>query len=290
MNQTRREWMTGTASTLAGLAVASKVERALAAGESDWPKVAMCDWSMGRTDPRAFDLGKQIGLDGIEVSIGSVQNDLWLRKTDVQKKYLDAAKKCGMVIPSVAMGLLNGVPLVSDPRAPGWVADTIDVTPKLGAKSILLAFFGKGEIKASDKDEMHRLVEILKELAPRAEKAGVILGLENYLRAEDNLDVIGKVGSKNVQVYYDVFNSDHKGHDVIKEIKLMGKDRICQVHFKEGGSYLGGSGKIDWPAVAAALKGIGYRKWLVLETSNPSKDIVADTRKNLAYLKKLFTA
>jgi len=290
MTQTRRELLAGTTSAVAGLAMAAKVKQALAAGGADWVKVGMCDWSMGRSDPRAFDLGKKIGLDGIEVSIGSTRNKLWLRQAEMQKKYLETAKKHGMAIPSVAMGLLNRVPLMSEPRAAVWVADTIEVASKLGARVILLAFFGKGELKETSKDDMRRVTEVLQELAPRAEKAGVILGLESYLSAEANLGIIEEVKSKHLQVYYDVYNSKGKGYDVVREIKLMGKQNICQIHFKEGRDFLGGSGKLDWPAVAAAIKEIGYRGWLILETFSPSRDVVADTRKNLQYLKKLFGA
>lgn len=290
MDPTRREWMTGTAAGLTGMALATQVKQAMAAGGAEWVKVGMCDWSMGRTDPTAFERGKKIGLDGIEVSIGSVANKLWLRKPEMQKKYLDTARQHGMAIPSVAMGLLNGIPLMSEPRAAVWVADTIDVAAKLSAKVILLAFFGKGELKETSKDDMRRVTEALQELAPRAEKAGVILGLENLVSAEGNLGIIEKVKSKNLQVYYDVYNAAGQGYDVIREIKLMGKANICQVHFKEGRDLLGGSRKIDWPAVAAALGEINYRGWLVLETFNPSRDVVADTRKNLQYLKKLFGA
>jgi sugar phosphate isomerase/epimerase len=289
MAQTRREWLTGTAGGLAGLGLVGQVKHAMAAGGADWVKVGMCDWSMGRTNPSAFDRGKKIGLDGIEVSIGSVQNDLWLRQPEMQKKYLAAAKRHGMSIPSLAMGLLNGVPLMSEPRTALWVADTIDVAKALGARVVLLAFFGRGTLREDSKDDMRRVTEVLQELAPRAEKAGVILGLENLVSAEGNLKIIEATKSKYVQVYYDVFNAAGKGYDVIKEIKLLGKAQICQVHFKEGPKFLG-SGKIDWPAVAAALQEINYRGWLVLETSSPSRDIVADSRKNLQYLRKLFSA
>lgn len=289
MKHTRREWLLGVTSGAVGLATAVRAKRALAAGGADWVKVAMCDWSMGCVDPRAFALGKEIGLDGVEVSIGSVQNKLWLREPEMQKKYLEAGRRHGMTTPSVAMGLLNDVPLMSEPRAAIWVADTIDVAAKLGAKVILVAFFGKGELREDSKDDVRRVTEALQELAPRAEKAGVILGLENYVSAEGNLKIIEQVKSKNVQIYYDVFNANHKGYDVVREIKLLGKERVCQVHFKEGGNYLG-SGKIDWRAVAAALGEINYRGWLVLETSSPNRDMVKDTQKNLAYLKKLFGA
>jgi sugar phosphate isomerase/epimerase len=76
---------------------------------------------------------------------------------------------------------------------------------------------------------------------------------------------------------------------VLKEIKLLGRDRICQIHFKEGSSMLGQSKVIDWPAVVATLKEIRYPGWIVLETQSPH-DVLADTRTNLAYTRKLFAS
>ena len=54
----------------------------------------------------------------------------------------------------------------------------------------------------------------------------MILGLETYLTAEAHLKIIDRVKSKAVRVYYDVFNAAHKKHDVLREIKLLGADRI----------------------------------------------------------------
>jgi sugar phosphate isomerase/epimerase len=68
----------------------------------------------------------------------------------------------------------------------------------------------------------------------------------------------------------------------------MGK-RMCQIHFKEGPGYLGASGRPDWPAVVTALREIDYRGWVILETANP-RDVVADTKRNLEYVRKLFAA
>jgi len=247
----------------------------------------MCDWSIGRVDVSAFELGKRIGLDGIEVSIGYPKDKLRLRQPDLQQEYLEAARRHGMSIPSVAMGVLNEVPLKSEPRAALWVADTIEVARNLGAKNILLAFFGPGDLYERPAIEVNRVVDALIELAPRAEKAGVVLGIESFLSAEDHLKILERVKSDAVQVYYDVYNSGvTKKYDAVREIKLLGK-RICQIHFKEGPHHLG-HGEVDWPAVVAALKEIGYRGWVVLETANP-KDVVADTQRNLQYVRKLFT-
>jgi sugar phosphate isomerase/epimerase len=149
-----------------------------------------------------------------------------------------------------------------------------------------MAFFSKGELKEGNKTDMQRVIDVLAELAPRAEKAGVVLGMESYLTAEAHLKIIDAVKSRAVQVYYDVYNANHAGHDYLKEIKLIGGDRICQVHFKNGPHLLEAPG-IDWPAVVATLKEVNYPGWIVLETSSP-KDLVADTRTNLEYVRKLF--
>ena len=45
---------------------------------------------------------------------------------------------------------------------------------------------------------------------------------------------------------------------------------------------------MDWPRMAQEFYDIGYRGWYVLETPAPSKDIVADTRANIDYVKKTF--
>jgi sugar phosphate isomerase/epimerase len=47
-------------------------------------------------------------------------------------------------------------------------------------------------------------------------------------------------------------------------------------------------GRVDWPRMAQEFYDVGYRGWYVLETGSPSKDIVADTRANIEYVKKTF--
>lgn len=284
--RTRRAYLAGAGALAAGVvlkpALAAMAREARDAGL----KVGMCDWSMRRLDVTSFERAREIGLDGVEVSIGFAADNLKLRRPEVQQMYLEAARKTGVEIPSVAMGVLNDVPLMSEPRAALWVADTIEATERLGAKIILLAFFGKGELKEENKEDMRRVTEALRELAPRAQAAGVILGLETYLRAEAHLEIIEAVGSPAVRVYYDVYNANHREHDILREIRLLGREYICQVHFKEGPALLG-SGKIPWPEVVAALKEVGYDGWAILETSSPN-DVVEDSRRNMQYLRRLF--
>ena len=283
--QTRRQWLSRTATAAAALALTREGWTA-AESRPAGPRIGMCDWSMGRQDPKAFELAKAAGLDGVEVSFGTVANKMWLRRDDIRKQYVDAAKATGLVIPSLAIGDLNNVPLMNEPRAAVWVADCIDVAAKLKIPTMLVPFFGKGELKERNAEDMRRVTEALVELAPRAELAGVTLVLESYLSAEAHLKILDAVKSPKVLVYYDVYNASHEGHDPIRELKLLGKDRICQIHFKDYPGLQGG--KVDWPKVVATIKEIGYRGWIVLETPSPTKDVVADARTHAQYVRRLF--
>lgn len=259
---------------------------ASAGGAKRWFKIGACDWSLGRGDPSCFEVAKEIGLDGVQVNLGSERDGLPLRRPEVQRAYLEAAKAAGLEVASLAVAEFNNVNLASEPRAAVWLVDALDVARALGVKVILLAFFGRGEVRPDDEPAVGRLVRLLKEVAPRAERAGVVLGIENYLSAEDNARILERVGSPAVQVYYDVGNSTDKGRDILKEIRFLGGKRICEFHAKDG-PHLLGKGRIDFRKVREAMDDIGYSGWIQLETAAPH-GIVADCRTNLAYLREVF--
>ena len=74
-------------------------------------KIGACDWSIGKNaDPGCFAVAKKIGLDGVQVSLGTAANDMHLRKPEMQKKYLAESKKHGVEIASLAIGELNKFP------------------------------------------------------------------------------------------------------------------------------------------------------------------------------------
>jgi sugar phosphate isomerase/epimerase len=91
-------------------------------------------------------------------------------------------------------------------------------------------------------------------------------------------------------VYYDMGNSTGNGYDVPTEVRLIGNDRMCEFHLKYWSTPLLGSEgcMVDNEAVAAALRDIGYDKWLVLETSGREDLFLEDTRANVAWAKDLF--
>lgn len=229
-------------------------------------QIGACDWSIGKGhDIGALELGKRIGLDGIQVSFGEPGVRYDLRKPEVREEYAAAEKEQGVQVASMAMAVLNQIPYSSDPRAEQWVVDSLDVMKKMGQRVMLLAFFGKGDIKGK-KDLQDEVIRRLKKVAPKAEDAGVILGLETWLDVDDHLRIIDAVKSPAVQVYYDTANSNKMGYDIYDEIRKLGRERICQFHCKENGFILG-HGRIDFKKLKSAIDDIGYTDWLIIESA-----------------------
>lgn len=294
MQLTRRGFLKQTALGSAGLAALLQLKASGAVNI----RLSACDWSLGaRSDPKGFDIAKEIGLDGLEISpTDEVGDTMKIADPAWRQVYKDAAQRTGLAVSSVAMGHLNSYPFATDDRAPAWLEQTIAATADLGAKVILIAFFGDGDLLQKKgflgrggglkEKEVDAVVERLIKAAPIAKDAGVILGLENTLSAEQNLSIINRVNHESVQVYYDVGNSTYNDYDVPAEIRQLGK-KICQIHFKDGGFYLG-KGKVDMDAVAKAMNDINYEGWIVLETAVQEKDLVGTFRKNAEFARNMF--
>lgn len=231
-------------------------------------KIGACDWSINsRAKIEAFDVARQIGLDGVQVSLLTEADQLHLRRKETQAAYLAAAKRTGVAVGGLAIGVLNDIPYKSDPRTEEWVQDSVDVAKALGVKSVLLAFFSKGDLK-NDPQGQKVVIERLKAVAPKAEKAGVTLGIESWLSAAEHMAIIDAVGSPAIKVYYDVCNSTVMGYDIYKEIRELGRKQICEFHFKENG-YLIGKGELDFKAIRRALDDIDYKGWIQIEGAVP---------------------
>lgn len=295
MATSRREFMKTGALGAAGLFWASR----LRAESGVNIKIGACDWSFREAcNPEGFDKAKELGMDGLEISSTDEPRDvLKVADPEFQSAYKNVLARTGLAIPSIALGLMNSYPMASDDRGPAWLEQTIAAAAALQAKVILVAFFGDGDLLEKKgllgigggrikEKELEAVVERLKSAAPKAAEAGVILGLENTLSAAQNLDILNRVQSDAVRVYYDVGNSTNGGYDVPAEIRAL-NDRICQIHFKDGGAFLG-EGKVDMNAVGKAMKDIDYNGWVILETAIHDNDRDGSFGKNIEFVKTMF--
>jgi L-ribulose-5-phosphate 3-epimerase len=216
-----------------------------------------------------------------------VDNKMPADNPEVIARYNSLAKQYHIPIDGTCVDRLHDNGLKNDKLAPKWVLDSIRLTRALNTNVLLLPFFGTRALES--KDEMDHVGDVLRDLSPEAEKAGVVLGLEDTISAEDNVRIMDRSRSRSVSVYYDVGNSTKAGFDVVKEIRWLGKDRICQFHLKDNPHYLG-EGNIQFPPIIRAIREIGFSGYANLETDAHPNQLEADMRKNLAYIRNVMAS
>jgi len=233
---------------------------------------------------------KRGSVEGIQIGEHKADDVLGITTPERRAHYKRVMQETGVPVCSIMMGLFNEFPLATDPRAVAWMEQCVDLAKDIGTDNILLAFFGNGDLLHEGKlkeAEFAEAVKRIKAVAPRAKDAGVSLAIENYLSAEQNMKMLDAINHEAVSIYYDVYNTGKSmKYDSPAEIRQM-KGRISQLHYKNAGDYLDAD-RPYFEAVSAAVKDIGYKGWIVLETSAPSKDAIADAKRNADYVRSLF--
>jgi L-ribulose-5-phosphate 3-epimerase len=255
-------------------------------------RVGMTDWNLGqRGDITKIALAREIGLDGIQVSVQyPTDGRPTLRDAKTQAAFKRAALDNGIQICSLAIGNPGKyrLPMHTNPAFAILLAEAVEIAHNLGTNNILLPILGDSHIDMANQAQVDAFIVMMKEVARYGEKYGVVVALEDWISAEDNIKIVDAVGSEYVGVYYDCHNIVPRVKDIYVEPKMLGK-RIHQIHVKNANMLLSQpGGRVDWPRMAQEFYDIGYRGWYVLETGSPSKDIVADTRANIEYVKKTF--
>ncbi len=253
-------------------------------------KVGIRDGMLPVSFEESFQKAKEIGFDGVEVCLGVNYREHLLWQDGGIDKARGFAEAAGVEIPSLSPGGFTAYSFMhptDSTRSEGiaklqYLAET---APQLGAKVILVPFFGNGKIEA-DHIDASRFIDGLKAAAETAEKHGISLAIESTLNAEQHQSIIDNVGSPAVGVYYDMGNATGFGYDSPAEIQSLGS-AISQMHIKDTGGNHAGEGDVNFPAVFDATRAIGYDSWFVLET--PGKDDpVASAAKNLDFVRNNF--
>jgi L-ribulose-5-phosphate 3-epimerase len=260
-------------------------------------------WSFGagRNLAECMQLAKAAGFEGIELVL-SAQGELTPRTPADDVRAIRAqAETLGLQINSLATGLFWHYSLTSNrpeirEQARDLVRCLVDTAALLGADTVLTcpgavgvdfqpsevvpdaepgAFFVGSEI--IDYDVCYeRSQAAYRELAPYAESAGVVIGIENIwnkflLSPLEMRNFLDEIGSPWVGAFLDVGNVLQWGFPD-QWIKILGP-RIRKIHFKDYRrglpSLLGFvdllAGDVDWIKVHDELKRIGYQGWVNAE-------------------------
>jgi sugar phosphate isomerase/epimerase len=238
-------------------------------------------------DLRVFEVASRIpGLLGVELQVASGDHTLWSR--DILRRYKREAHKWGMQIPSLSSPFGKGTQLMK-PGAEEAIRKAIAAAEFLGSSVLLVPSFRDNCPDLAKPEQVGPVVEMMKRLGPAAADSGVVLGLENSLNPSDNAKLVDMVAHPNVRMYFDLDNGEFYGHkgQIVPGVKVVGRERIAQVHVKNEERLIEEPGRIDWRAAFRELKAIGYDGWYVLESRHTTEQQIVDsTTRNIQFIKQ----
>ncbi len=246
-------------------------------------------WSFkdGKSIKDCIALAKDAGFDGIELALNET-GELSLTASDkeiaeIRERLVDA----NLELAGLATGLYWSYSMTSEDA--NIRAKAVDVCKKqletaaaLGVDAILVIPGAVGVDFIPDAPVVNyerayeRAFEAINGLVPFAESAGVAISLENVwnkflLSPLELRNFIDEHKSEFVGSYFDVGNVVFSGYPE-HWISILGH-RIKRVHFKDYRRTAGGlhgfvdllAGDVDYPAVTAALREIGYNNFVTAE-------------------------
>lgn len=259
-------------------------------------KIGVCDWMiLKRQKLGAFKCTREIGADGVEVDMGGLGNratfDNKLLDPVQRKNFLEEAERNKLDICSIAMSGFYAQSFPKRETVKLMIRDTINTMVMMGVKNAFLPLGIKGDL-VKFPELRPAVVERLKMAGDMAEAAERVVGIETSLDAEGEVKLLEEINSSAIKCYFNFANAMQNGRDLLNEIKILGKDRICQIHCTdEDGVLLENNTRINMSEVKRILDEIGWSGWLVIERSrdavNPD-DVVANFGTNTRYLKSIF--
>ncbi len=243
----------------------------------------------------AITLTKQLGADGVEVDMGGLGNrptfDNQLLIDSVRTQFLDKAKELNLQIFSLAMTGYYAQSFCNRPEYQKSIEDCI-ATMKL--MNVKVAFLPLGVQCDLRKNPAVRdsVIARLKVAGKMAEDAGVVIGIETALDAKGEIKLLKEINSPGIKIYFNFSNPLKEGRDLLKEIKILGRDRICMIHCTNKDSvWLQNDPQIDLYKVKKVLDKMKWHGWLVMERSRDAtkpQDVKGNYGANTVYLKKVF--
>jgi D-psicose/D-tagatose/L-ribulose 3-epimerase len=215
---------------------------------------------------------RQWGFDGVEVPLFA-EEDANLRKT------ARALENAGLSRTAVCVCTPEANPIDPDPtvRRAGLdhIKERIDWSAILGVEILCGPFhsaLGKMVGRGRTTEEWGWCVEVLREAAEYAGKAGVKLSVEPLNRfevyflntAEDANRLVAEVGHPNLGYLYDSFHANIEERNVYRSVAANFAG-INHVHISENHRGIPGDGHVHWDDTFRALKQNGYDGWLTIE-------------------------
>ncbi len=176
-----------------------------------------------RQKVKSFTIAQNCKMDGVGVDMGSMNDGKTLanelRKPEVRQLFLDASKKTGVDICCLAFYGMYAHIYPDLPVALEITEEWVDLMDKMKVKLGHMPIMTKdGTLREPEHADVYkRTVAILKKVAPQAEKAGVVMGIESNLDGDGYKKFLDDVGSSAVKAVYNPGVGLENKFDVYKD-------------------------------------------------------------------------
>lgn len=224
----------------------------------------------------AFKLTHQIGADGVEVDMGGLGDrptfNSILSDPAMCQAFLEEAEKYGLNICSVAMTGFYAQSFAGRPTWQQMIQDTLKTASRLKVKTAFLPLGISCDLRKYP-SLRPAITQRLKAAGKMAADAGVVIGIETSLDATGERQLLEQIGSPAVKSYFNFANPVDHQLDISEELKILGKENICQIHATNSdGVHLSKDPKINMPKIKQTLEQMSWSGWLVLQRSRDQKD------------------
>ena len=255
--------------------------------------------------PEAPALAAAAGYDCLEWSVGGDLDDDPFWDPAIRDAYAAAARDEGLSTPSIILSIAGKIDFPPDgaERARGIrvIREAIQACALTGIPVMMVPCLKQG--RETPQDQIDRLVEDIRACAPDAEAAGIVLGIEDMITADQNIDLLRRIDHPAVRLYYDIGNSIRYDLDPYAEVAALGS-LICQHHIKDAVAnppiddtgrpanvpMLLGEGQADFPRFLRAVRDAAFDGWFVMETRPVNDDPVGSATENLTRLRTWLAA
>lgn len=260
-------------------------------------RVAACDWMMlKRQKIGEFKLAREVGADGVEMDMGPLGQrvlfDNKLRDEHFQQLFRHTADSVGVKVPSMAMSGFFAQSFLKRDNYRDLIVDCLRSMEVMGAKIAFLPLGGSGHEWKAKGEARTELVRRLHEVGEMARLAGKVIAIRTQLDAKGEKKLLKEINSEGIKIYYNLQDAVDNGRDPAKELKMLGRGRVVQIHASLTDSVtLDEDPRIDMRRVKQALDQMDWSGWLVVERSRNAKDVKnvkGNFGRNVAYLKKIF--
>ncbi|MBV7530188.1 sugar phosphate isomerase/epimerase [Chitinophaga sp. sic0106] len=259
-------------------------------------KVGLIDLMLlKRQKAGAITLTAQLGADGVEVDMGGLGNrptfDNKLLTDSIRNSFLKTANDNGVEIFSLAMTGYYAQSFCGREEYIRSIEDCIKTMQLMHVKTAFLPLGVQCDLRKNP-EVRKAVVERLKVAGKMAAAAGVVIGIETALDAKEEVKLLKEIASPGIKIYFNFSNPLKEGRDLISELKILGKDRICMIHATNKDSvWLQNDPQLDLYKVKKTLDDMGWSGWLVIERSRDARkptDTKYNYGVNTAYLKRVF--